>query len=294
MDTVIVLSCGDATAEIDTVGARLKKFTVDETQLLWDCRDEKNEFKMTTLFPWICGCSGDSYRHDGKKYVADGHGFCQYRAFRVSERTASNAVLVCSSDEETLCKYPFTFELSVSFRLVGHALDIAYFVTNCGENDMYFKFGFHPWFNCFEGGTLTGYRLNFERSENDDVYRIADHYGALRPDPVRLNGGEAAAVLPLSKQLFYENVLVKKNIRSKIVELEHAESGKKAVMQFDGFDNFAVWSDNVDENCFVAIEPWCGCCEESAAPDSIENKADCKTLRGGEKRTFAINISYHG
>ena len=61
-----------------------------------------------------------------------------------------------SSTDETLKAYPFRFLLEMELRLVASALEITTTVHNCGDADMPFSFGLHPYFNV---GDLAQIRL---------------------------------------------------------------------------------------------------------------------------------------
>jgi hypothetical protein len=56
------------------------------------------------------------------------------------------AVFGLSDSEATRAVYPFAFRLALAFRVTEARLHVAATVTNAGDHDMPFSFGYHPAF----------------------------------------------------------------------------------------------------------------------------------------------------
>jgi len=69
-----------------------------------------------------------------------------------------------SSNKETLEKYPFEFELFITYTIVGNTLEIGYNVVNKNDSDIYFSLGTHP---------------AFALDVNDDI-KLSDYYLKMR------------------------------------------------------------------------------------------------------------------
>jgi galactose mutarotase-like enzyme len=134
--------------------------------LLNDASASREDFPggMPVLFP-VCGPTG-GYRVDGGEGACDyempKHGFAARKAFsmpdlslRQAEKTGVLSVTL-TSHRDTLCVYPFPFELTLDWGLAGpSSLSACMTVKNCGGTIMPVSPGLHPYFNLpfMEAGT---------------------------------------------------------------------------------------------------------------------------------------------
>ncbi|WP_029321050.1 aldose 1-epimerase family protein [Butyrivibrio sp. AE3004] len=154
-------------AEIDTHGAELKSAKIGDREYMW-CGDAKFWGRTSpVLFPFVGAVAEGKYRHDGKTYDMGQHGFARDCEFECTENTDDKAVFVLKSDENTLKKYPFDFELQISYELKDNTISVAWLVKNTGSATMPFSIGAHPAFNCEldEKGTLEGNKVILGDSE---------------------------------------------------------------------------------------------------------------------------------
>ena len=71
------------------------------------------------LFPFVGGVKNKVYRHEGKEYPMNQHGFARDSQFRcVNLQQRKRSFLFCSN-EETREVYPYDFELYITYRLDG-------------------------------------------------------------------------------------------------------------------------------------------------------------------------------
>ena len=103
---------------------------------------------IPVLFP-ICGnLPGDVLQVNGVEYPLKQHGFARDLPWQLQLLEDQNGVrLTLSSSKATLAAYPFSFRLEMEMRPVALALEISITVHNCGDTDMPFSFGLHPYFN---------------------------------------------------------------------------------------------------------------------------------------------------
>src|ERR1700692_3023746 len=141
----VALRSSELTAEIDAHGAQLSTLRVrDARALLWNGDPAVWSGRAPLLFPIVGVLVDGSYRWGSKTYRLPRHGFARDRTFSIEEVTSSTAVLSLNADEASLLVYPFRFELTARFELVGPTLSVTTSIRNMGDTDMPLRFGYHP------------------------------------------------------------------------------------------------------------------------------------------------------
>ncbi|TVQ23658.1 MAG: aldose epimerase [Leptolyngbya sp. DLM2.Bin15] len=109
------------------------------------------------LFP-ICGnLPDDTYTHKGKTYKLPQHGFGRTLPWDVvdqSTQDAASLTLQLTSNDHTRAVYPFDFEITFTYRLLGNTLSIHQRYTNHSDEPMPFSTGLHPYFNTANAANL--------------------------------------------------------------------------------------------------------------------------------------------
>lgn len=195
------------------MGAELKslKSVPDNREYMWHGDPAYWGRTSPVLFPIVGGLKDGQYRVDGTSYSMGQHGFARDRGFQLKSQVASEIWFSLSSDEETLKKYPYPFQLEIGYELTGRTVTVKWRVTNQGETPVWFSIGGHPGFLCpIDPGTdQTQYRLSFDAKEKIVASCIAGGLvsGEKKTYPPR-NG-----VLPITEDLFDEDALVIEGIR---------------------------------------------------------------------------------
>lgn len=124
-------------------------------------RQQPSHWGNPVLFPFPNRISGGVFRFQGKTYdlhdtSANGnaiHGLLMRRAYRVrsAEADSSSAWIegVASTADmpDLLERWPFPFELALTYRLRGGTLRVEAQATNTGSVPMPMGYGIHPYFN---------------------------------------------------------------------------------------------------------------------------------------------------
>ena len=87
----------------------------------------------TGFIPFVGRLKDDQYVYQGKTYQMGQHGFARDMDFEVIEHGQEMASFILRSTPETLEKYPFDFELVISYELGGDGITVHYQVANTGE-----------------------------------------------------------------------------------------------------------------------------------------------------------------
>lgn len=101
------------------------------------------------LFP-ICGNLPDNtYTYNGQQYTLKQHGFARDLPWEVTDsvtQDSASLTLVLNSNEQTRAVYPFDFQLSFTYQLLGNSLGIRQRYINYSSEPMPFSTGLHPYF----------------------------------------------------------------------------------------------------------------------------------------------------
>lgn len=241
------------------------------------------------LFPIVGTLKNDTYYYREKAYTLTRHGFARDSQFEVESQAPDAITLLLRSNPDTRSKFPFDFELRVTYRLLPEGLQTSYAVKNISGDDLYFSIGGHPAFRLpIQPGTAyEDYYLEFEKEEATPRWPISAA-GLIENDPLPLLNH--TRVLPLSKTLFAADALVLKYPVSAAVSLRSHKTTHGLRMEFTGFPFLGIWAaKNAD---FVCIEPWCGIADSVNADQQLVHKEGINRLGPGElfERAWTLTL----
>ena len=268
-------------ASIKHAGAEL--FSLKDNQnkeYIWEGNTDFWGKHSPVLFPIVGTLKNNTYTINEKEYQLLRHGFARDMEFQLIDKTENSAVFSLQSNEETLKKYPFDFELQLIYTLNATTLYIAYKVINKSETKMPFSIGAHPAFALPEH--FENYAFKFEKEE---VLK----YSLLENDLIS-NKTETLAttenLVSLNYKLFENDALVFKTLESNSLTI--LENSKPYIkVAFEDFPSLGIWTK--DQAPFVCIEPWFG------YSDTAENSGDLFEKEGililDAKETFNSKFS---
>jgi galactose mutarotase-like enzyme len=253
-----ILKNGVAMAEIKKAGAEIVSFKrlEDGTEYMWNGDETFWPSHAPVLFPIVCAVVNGEIRVDGKTYQIGNHGFAKWSEFELVEESGTKAVFKLTYNEETLTKYPFKFDLFITYTLVENKLEVKYKVDNIDDKDIYFQIGTHPGFNCplDKDTQFEDYYLEFEKEETLERFFMDKTNVVISGKSDTLI--KDSKILPLTHELFYDGALVFKNINSSKVTLKSKKSAKNVVLSYENLPTMGIWQ---PKNApFVCIEPWYG------------------------------------
>ena len=86
--------------------------------------------------------------------------------------------------------------------------------------------------------------------------------------------------MPLTKELFYSDAIVFKELESTSVSLLSNRSPHGLQFDFSGFPYLGIWAaKNAD---FVCIEPWCGIADPVTSNQQLTDKEGINALSAGD------------
>lgn len=220
------------------------------------------------LFPIVGKLKDGKTTINGKIYEMGQHGFARDMDF---EKIGENSYVLKSSNQ-TISKFPFKFELYVSYEVKNDELITKYKVVNIDDKTIEFGLGGHPAFVCdYSSGK---HRLEFEEIE-DEVQFYQLENGLLKTKPERKKFLKENRIF-LDKKTFENDAIIMKNLKSDKVYLK-TEAKTILSFSFKDFPYLAIWSK--PEAPFLCIEPWFSTADTIDSNGNFEEKDNLIELK---------------
>ncbi|MCP3460008.1 aldose 1-epimerase family protein [Bradyrhizobium sp. CCGUVB23] len=289
-DNTHTIRSGALTATIKAQGAELCSLKHETgVEFIWQAGPEWPRH-APLLFPIVGRLKNDELHHGGKTYRLTQHGFARDRRFTWLERSASRCVLELTDDAATRALYPFAFRLTATCTLDEAGLDLAFTITNTGEDTLPASLGGHPAFNWPLAPDMSkeSYALTFAQDEPYPIRRLEG--GLLRdatePSPVR------DKVLGLSESLFAADAVIFDRPNSTSVRYAAGQGASRASwveMSWSGFRELGVWSKPTGAP-FLCIEPWRGTASPVDFDGAFDEKPGVMHIAPGAEETLSFRI----
>jgi galactose mutarotase-like enzyme len=271
-------------------GAELQtlKSKTSGLEYIWDGNPKDWAKHSPVLFPIVGGLKENKYIFEGKPYELPRHGFARDLEFVLESQTEDEVSFSLVSNAQTLKIYPFEFKLVLRYTLKSHGLNCSYEVTNTGNQDLLFSIGGHPAFATPVGNGINyeDYFLRFNQDEELVYHKIKDNL--ISDDLVSLSLKDKT--LGLKHELFYDDALVFKNLKSNKITLQNKVNAHGLHFTFQDFPFFGIWSAK-DAN-FICLEPWAGIADGVNHNQQLADKEGVVMLTPAESwfRNWQVDI----
>jgi galactose mutarotase-like enzyme len=272
-------------------GAELKSLYNKNAGLeyMWDGDPAFWAKTSPVLFPIVGSLKNDLFYFADKSYQLSRHGFAREMDFAVTDQTSSSITFTLKSSEATLQKFPFPFRFHIIYSITKDQLQVTYRVVNTGDHPMYFSIGAHPAFKVplIPGSDYTDHYLEFNKTETAGKWPISKD-GLIETVPIPLLSN--TQLLPLTKELFYTDAIVFKQLQSTSVNLLSNRSPHGLQFDFTGFPYLGIWAaKNAD---FVCIEPWCGIADPVTSNQQLTDKEGINSLSANDEfeRSWRVKV----
>ena len=225
------------------------------------------------LFPIVGRLIDDKYRLNGKEYEMPKHGFARKMDWHLLDKEANMMSFILSEDETTLARYPYRFDLIVTFILEDKSLQVTHTVVNKNEDVMYFSLGAHPAFNCAIGDKLVFDKPETLTSEKIDLIRslrLPETFPCLTDD----------TTITITKDIFNEDALILHGIRSKHITLKSDSHDRTVRFDMGGSPYLGIWAKPGAP--YVCIEPWFGVNDSTEIKNDFSEKDGINALPPAE------------
>ena len=269
--------------KIQTVkeGAELVSIKMNDIEKMHDGESFWNRHSPV-LFPIVGKLKDGKTTIMGNEYFMGQHGFARDMEFEeIGEHQ-----YVLKANDETLSKFPFRFELYISYEVEGNKVITKYKVVNKDDKTMYFGLGGHPAFACeYSSGK---YRLEFEDIETDvEIYQLED--GLVKLEPEKTNKFIRENRVFLDNHVFQKDAVIMKNLNSSKVYLK-TETKTILAFEFKEFPYLAFWSK--PDAPFVCIEPWFNTADKVNSNGIFEEKEDLIEIEPNQEFTAEYSVEF--
>lgn len=256
---ITTISNSTLKASINHAGAELISLKDNQKEYIWEGNPNFWGKHSPVLFPIVGTLKNNTYNVHEKDYQLTRHGFARDMEFQLIEKTGNSAVFSLESNEETLKRYPFEFELQLVYTIENTSLNIEYIVINKSERKMPFSIGAHPAIALPEN--FENYAFKFEKEETLEYNLLENDLISNKTETLKTRNN----VVPLTYKLFENDALVFKTLESNSLTI--LENSKPYVqVDFEDFPSLGIWTK--DQAPFICIEPWFG------YSDTAENSGD--------------------
>ena len=267
------------TLGVKEMGAELTSLKSKKTgiEYIWEGNPDIWYGQSPILFPVIGRLLDDKYRLDGKEYPMQKHGIVRKKPFKLVEQTNDSLTFLQSDDEESLKIYPYHFDLYVTFKLNGNALEVSHKVVNKNDCVMYYSFGAHPGFNC-----KIGDYLEFDNNQACVLNEQIDEESYLMDNQVELLKNEKR--ITIEKNTFDHDALILSGYTDKVISLKSDDHNRVVRFNFDS-PVLGIWAK--PNAPYVCIEPWWGINDNHVKRADLSEKRGIMSLNPQETRSFA-------
>lgn len=271
--------------DIAPLGAELKSIiSYKGTELLWQGNPLYWSKTSPVLFPIVGGLKNNYFEYKNEKYSLDRHGFARDCFFQEECISKNKLIYTLKSNAETLKRYPFDFVLQITYELLEKQLKCTYTVENTSKETMLFSIGAHPAFDL--QGDMTNYELLFSNDTILVCNTLQDGLIAEKVKTIDLDNQKLA----LKIELFKEDALVLKNLKSNQLILKNKSTSEQFTFSFENFPYFGIWA--AKNAPFVCLEPWCGIADSVNHTNILKEKEGINELVPSEsfERSWGITI----
>lgn len=280
-------------ATVETSGAQLQSIysKATETEYLWQGDPAYWAGRAYNLFPTIGRMYKNTYTYDGNEYSLRCHGIARYRAFQLTDRTATKLTFRLTEDEDSLKEYPFKFEFFIRYELKEATLEISFIVKNTDEKELIFALGGHPGFNVpFGNGAFEDYYLEFSEKTKVLFHTLSESkFMTGEKLPLPLTEGVR---LPLRHELFDNDAAILGNTCREI-SLKSKADPRYITVKYPDFRYLGVWHTPETDAPFVCIEPWSALPATDGVITDLSAKEDMTRLAPGKTYKTSWSIEIH-
>lgn len=266
-------------------GAELTSIKFNDKEMLHQGKEYWNRH-APILFPIVGQIKNGETIINEKIYKMGQHGFARDMEFEEIAKSKNIHEYLLKSNEETLERFPFEFELYVTYEVNENEVITKYTVINKDEKEMLFGLGGHPAFIC--DYSSENYEIEFEKEE-DNIEFLQLENGLISKE-VGKNVLKQNKI-QLLENTFDNDAIIMKNIYSNKVILKDNKNNVD-ILEFDftGFPYLALWSKKGAP--FVCIEPWFNTADKIDSSRKFEDKENILKLKPNEKFECQYKVKF--
>ncbi|WP_406683432.1 aldose 1-epimerase family protein [Seonamhaeicola sp. MEBiC1930] len=260
---------------VKKIGAELCKIVSvkHDTNFMWNADSNVWGSFAPNLFPIIGALKNNTYILENESFELPKHGFIRHNTdIQLHKQNENSLVFKLTYNEALLKMYPFKFEFYITYKLNDNSLEVQHTIKNIDNKVLYFSLGGHPAFKCpvFENENYDDYILEFEQIESSNTHLINPQNGLISSNTRAIFNNTNQ--LKLTHNLFNDDALVFKDLKSRKVTLKSNLNGEILSVSYPDYNYLGIWAKPNGD--FVCIEPWLG------IADNENTNQDFKTKEG--------------
>ncbi len=278
------------TVQINSVGAELYSAKRGSVEYVWQGDARYWEERAPMMFP-ICGRLYEGkYLCNGTVYEMGGHGFLRGRDLTAEQIGETEVRFTLLSNAETMAMYPFSFRLTVVYRLDGDTLHTTYEIANTGDEILPVAAGGHPGFNVpLDGkGTFEDYYLEFSEECSPDEMLLSGVYFSGKKRGMTLENGK---ILRLKHSLFDEEAVFLSRM-AKSVTLKSDQTERFVRVDYPDMYYVGFWQAAKLDAPYVCVEPWYGFPSNDGVTDDIHCRSDMLRIRPNDQKSIGYSVTF--
>lgn len=258
---MITIETNQLRVEVDENGGQISSIYHKEFELeyLWQKDQSYWASSAPVVFPVIGKLNDLTMKYKGQNYEIKSNGLIRYSKLSIVRAEQNFVELLFKNEGENLKRYPFPCSVLLTYKVISNKLFVSATITNESEEDMHYFYAGHPGFNVplFTDESCNDYYVEFEGKETLDIYDVCET-GQLIDKKIPFFENENRFFV--RKDLFLKEALVFCHPKSKSVSIKSLNHEHEVKVNFDEFDNLAIWSPYIKEKDlkFICIEPWIG------------------------------------
>ncbi|GGZ92627.1 aldose 1-epimerase family protein [Algibacter mikhailovii] len=279
---------------VKKTGAELCKIESIKNNIdfIWNANPDIWGSFAPNLFPIIGALKDDTYFLKNKTYKLPKHGFVRHNQDIILDKQTENCLSFKLTNNASLLQvYPFKFEFYIAFKLIDNTLEVCHTIKNIDDQPIYFSVGGHPAFKCpvFDNESYDDYSIEFEHIESSKTHLINMENGLISSKTKSVFND--SKTLPLRHDLFNEDALIFKDLKSKKVSLKSNLNGEILSVSYHDFDYLGIWAKPNGD--YVCIEPWLGIADHEDTNQDLTTKEGIIKLEAENtfKASYSIEIS---
>ena len=241
------------------------------------------------LFPIVGALRNNECIIEEKTYTMTQHGFSRHNVYETHQSSDTCVEFVLKPNDEILKQYPYLFELKVTYTLKENRLECKSEVINKDNKVIFFQIGGHPAFACplLEDESSNDYYIEFEENEylEQKIIDVA-RKGMSRETKLLFENEKRFFV---RQELFNNDAIVVKNVKSKSVSLKSLNHNKSIRFIMDNFNHLGIWASK-HVGGLIAIEPWVGHSDYVDFSGDFKEKEGVVALEEGNTFTCIFTV----
>ncbi len=282
---------GNLKIKVNKKGAELASVLQlnNQYEFMWNANPAVWNRHAPVLFPVVGKLNNNKVLINNSLYEMGQHGFARDCDFELVNKTETELQFLLKSNEQTLVKYPFQFELYIIYGFTAESsqLKVTYKIVNKSPLKMPFSIGAHPGF-MLPVANLNEFEIDFFEGDSIKRHLLADGLFNNKTETLPLIDHK----LSLSEEVFDKDAIVIKNCASKTISLNHKNSNFKVSCSFNDFTDLGIWAKKGNHN-FVCLEPWLGYADEVGFEGEITTKKGIIQLPEGNtfEASYYLNFT---